>query len=367
VPATGDAVARSLADAETGLPADTAFASAPYRAGVSLDFIAQPNLVVGADRFGTFFGGGATLFWSDMLSDYNLVTGFQLSGSFDNLSALLGYENRRTRLNWGVAAQQIPFVTGAIAAGVGQVNGEDAFIEQIETFRQTNRQVAGVAAYPFDRSGRLELSAGVQHISFSRELRERAVSLATGQDLLDRTIDLGAPDPLLLGVASAALVHDASFFGATSPILGDRWRLEASPTFGSLNFITALADYRRYVMPIRPFTLAGRVLHVGRYGGSADDDRLSPLFLGYPSLVRGYGFGSFTVDECPADLSLGCPALDQLFGSKLLVANTEVRFPLFGVLGVGDGYYGFLPVEAALFYDAGVAWSDRTKSLLPNS
>jgi outer membrane protein assembly factor BamA len=168
----------------------------------------------------------------------------------------------------------------------------------------------------------------------------------------------------LLGVGSAALVHDASFFGATSPILGDRWRLEAAPTFGSLSFVTALADYRRYVMPVRPFTLAGRLLHVGRYGGSADDDRISPLFLGFPSLVRGYDFGSFTVDECPSDLTLGCPAFDQLFGSKLLVANTELRFPLFGVLGVGDGYYGFLPVEAALFYDAGVAWTDGTEPRL---
>jgi Tol biopolymer transport system component len=363
-PAAGDSLARLLADAEVGLPPDTAYTPTPYRAGVSLDFIAQPSLAVAVDRFGAFFGGGATLFWSDMLGDHNLVTGLQVSGSFDNLSALVGYENRRTQLNWGVAAQQIPFVFGSIATGVAQIDGEDVFVEQIETLRQTNRDLAGVVAYPFDRSRRLELSAGLRHISFSRELQERVFSLATGEPIIDRTIDLGAPEALLLGVGSAALVHDASFFGATSPILGDRWRLEAAPTFGSLSFVTALADYRRYIMPVRPFTLAGRLLHVGRYGGSAEDERISPLFLGFPSLVRGYDFGSFSVDDCPADLSRGCPALDQLFGSKLLVANTELRFPLFGVLGVGDGYYGFLPVEAALFYDAGVAWTDGTEPRL---
>ena len=39
------------------------------------------------------------------------------------------------------------------------------------------------------------------------------------------------------------------------------------------------------------------------------------------------------------------------------MGNAELRFPLFGLLGLGGGYYGFLPVEAALFYDAGVAWT----------
>ena len=73
--------------------------------------------------------------------------------------------------------------------------------------------------------------------------------------------------------------------------------------------------------------------------------------------MRGYDFGSFDASECPTNPAAGCPVVDQLFGSRLLVGNVELRFPLFGVLGLGDGFYGFLPVEAALFYDAGVAWT----------
>jgi len=38
------------------------------------------------------------------------------------------------------------------------------------------------------------------------------------------------------------------------------------------------------------------------------------------------------------------------------VANAELRFPPFGLLGAGGGYYGVLPIEAGIFYDAGVAW-----------
>ena len=114
-------------------------------------------------------------------------------------------------------------------------------------------------------------------------------------------------------------------------------------------------------MPVRPFTLAARVLHFGRYGSGAEDSRLAPLFLGYPSLVRGYDIGSFSANECPTD-SNTCPAFYRLLGSRLLVGNFELRFPLLGVLGVGSGYYGALPIEAALFADGGVAWTDAEKA-----
>ncbi len=351
-------VAVLLADARTGLPRDTTYPVTPYHAGFALDFIAQPSLAIAADRFGTYIGGGATLYWSDMLGDHNLVTMSQVSGQFGdvNFAALLGYENRTHRWNWGAVAQQIPYVYGGMASGTGTVNGQPAYIRQIELFKQTNQQVVGFVAYPFNRAERVEIQAGVQHIGFDHELKTQAFSIATGQQILDTTEHFPAGDPLTLGTGSAAFVYDNSVFGATGPIVGRRYRLEVTPTFGSLDFTTLLADYRRYVMPARRFTLAGRVLHLGRYGADADDGRIYPLFLGYPSLVRGYDFGSFGADECPSGLG-SCPVLDQLFGSRLLVANAELRFPLFGILGMGDGYYGALPVDAAVFYDAGVAWT----------
>jgi outer membrane protein assembly factor BamA len=111
-------------------------------------------------------------------------------------------------------------------------------------------------------------------------------------------------------------------------------------------------------MPVRPFTLATRLLHYGRYANDGEDDRLQPLFLGYPGLVRGYSYGSFDGSECdptPADPS-SCPVFDQLLGSRMAVANVELRFPLFGVLGIGSGYYGAFPIEFLAFGDAGLAW-----------
>jgi outer membrane protein assembly factor BamA len=149
-------------------------------------------------------------------------------------------------------------------------------------------------------------------------------------------------------------------FGATSPILGQRFRFEASPVFGTLNYTGALADLRQYYMPVRPVTLAGRVMHYGRYGSGGEDGRLFPLFLGYASLVRGYDTGSFDASECATPVggqaSTRCPVFDQLFGSRILVGNFEVRAPLLGLFGARN-LYGPIPVEVGAFFDAGVAWN----------
>src|SRR5467141_3069960 len=353
----GAGIATAIKDPTAGLPDEgsVALSSAikAYHPKLSLDFIAQPSLAIAADRFGTYVGGGITLVWSDMLGDHNLVTMAQVNGRLADFAALAAYSNRRSRLNWAVAAQQIPYITGFFGFPT-DANGTQWQI--LDRFKTTYREVTGGVAYPFNRSQRLEFSAGVQNITFAEEIDSTGYNPFTQQVFHSRT-DLPAPLPALnLGVMSAALVHDNSFFGATGPILGSRWRLEVDPTFGSLKFVTAVADYRRYVMPLRPFTLAGRIIHIGRYGH--DGERLYPLFIGYPSLVRGYDIGSIAASECGNSGSGSCPIFEQLLGSRMLVANAELRFPPFGLLGVGGGYYGILPIDAAIFYDAGVAWDE---------
>jgi outer membrane protein assembly factor BamA len=51
-----------------------------------------------------------------------------------------------------------------------------------------------------------------------------------------------------------------------------------------------------------------------------------------------------------------CPVYDELLGSRMLVGNLELRFPLLRPFGASRAMYGPLPVEVALFADAGVAW-----------
>jgi outer membrane protein assembly factor BamA len=130
-----------------------------------------------------------------------------------------------------------------------------------------------------------------------------------------------------------------------------------SPAFGSLSLATALADYRRYFMPARFYTVAVRSLHYGRYGTDSESGLLYPLFLGYPELVRGYGLGSFRQSECQPGSTGTCDVFDRLLGSRMLVGNLELRFPLLRPFGVQSGMYGPVPMELAFFTDGGVAWT----------
>jgi Tol biopolymer transport system component len=352
-----------LKNPELGMPQGAEFPVRPYRSGLSLTYVGRPSLIAGSNQFGTFVGGGAALYFSDILGNHNLVTALEVNGSLKDLTAQVGYQNLTRRLNWGATIQQVPYVTGGYAQGVADVNGEPTFIEQQLLVRQTNRDIAGIVSYPFSEVQRVDLQAGYSHISFDRELRTNGFSLVTGNQVVDEKVDLPAPSSLNLGVGSAALVYDNSFFGATSPILGQRYRLEVSPTVGALSYVGVLADFRRYFMPARPFTFATRLVHYGRYAKDGEDPRLQPLFLGQAGLVRGYSFGSFEASECdpPPGEPDACPVFDQLLGSRIVVGNAELRFPLFGALGIGSGYYGVLPIEFAVFGDAGLAWDNGHK------
>jgi len=75
--------------------------------------------------------------------------------------------------------------------------------------------------------------------------------------------------------------------------------------------------------------------------------------------VRGYDPGSFEAGECGVQLNGSCPAFDRLIGSRIGLANVEMRMPLWSLFG-GENFYGPLPVELALFGDAGVAWGRST-------
>jgi outer membrane protein assembly factor BamA len=143
--------------------------------------------------------------------------------------------------------------------------------------------------------------------------------------------------------------------GPTSPVLGQRLRVEVEPAFGGLTFADVRLDARRYFMPFRPITIAARVEHVGRYGPGAADARLTPLVTGLQSFVRGYDLRTFAADEC-GRFATACSLLDQLSGSRFGLLNLEMRAPLLGLL-TGDLDYGGLPIEAIAFMDAGFLWT----------
>ena len=347
------------ADPAHGLPDAADFSSKPYRAKLGLDFVGQPSIGAGVGQYGGFVSGGVALSFSDMLGEHSLYTVLQADSiaGFNDIGAAVSYVNRVHRFNWGVQAAQFPYVTGGFASGVTTSGGQQVYVEQTVLQRQMDRSIAALGFYPFDPSLRLEVQTGFRNIGFDTRVRTEGFS-TTGQRIIDEEERIDSGDPIRLFESTVALVRDTSVFGATGPVLGRRLRLDVSPVLGTVNYTGALADYRHYAMPVRPVTVAARVLHYGRYGAGGEDARLGSLFLGYPNLVRGYDTGSFTAAECGA--SGACPVYDRLLGSRLLAANLEVRAPLLGLFGARR-LYGRLPVDIGAFFDAGVAW-DRASS-----
>lgn len=358
-------VARMLNDPSTGLATQSARVE-PYKGGISLDAVSQPYVTAGIDRFGGMVGGGIAFQLSDMLGNHNLYAqvsadtyGTGASDLLKNTGAALFYTNTSKRWNWGLGVEQAPYIAGGFATGQGVVNGEPAVIEQQIIQRQINQGVTGMLAYPFSSTARVEFGGGFTRTSFEQSVQTTAFSLRTGRVISDdsQTEDLAAP--LSMSSVSTALVTDRSIFGATSPVAGARSRFEVTPTFGDLRMTSALLDYRHYFMPARFYTIAVRGIHYGRYGAGGEDNRLIPLFIGYPEFVRGYGINSFEANECQS--ATVCTTFDRLTGSRMLVGNIEFRFPLLRPLGVSDRMYGPIPVEVAFFLDGGVTWNKAQK------
>jgi outer membrane protein assembly factor BamA len=345
-----------------GLPKDQGIV-APYRPRLTLDWVGQPYVSAGFSRFGPTFGGGIAFLWSDMLGNHNLAAavdvntyGTRFSDVFKDTGGLVAYQNLTHRWDWGIAAEQSPYVAGGFASGIGVADGQPALIEQTIVQRQIFRSLGATTARPLSQSRRVELGAAYQQVSFDEQVRTTMTSLFTGRVIRDQTESSALAGPLQLGSTTAAMVFDTAIFGATGPVAGGRSRFEASPTFGTIAFTGTLADYRRYLMPVPFYTIATRLLHYGRYGSGAEDVRLLPLFLGYPELVRGYGIGSFTASECTATVTSACIEFDRLLGSRMVVGNVELRFPLLRPFGIRSSMYGALPIAMALFADGGAAW-----------
>ncbi|MEO7891024.1 MAG: hypothetical protein ABIW19_13565 [Vicinamibacterales bacterium] len=357
-------VTRELQQPGTGVPASTEFAEQESSSHMSLVDVGQQVGGVSTGGFGTYVSGGISFLFSDMLNNHMISTTVDVNGSVHDLSTdvafQVAYLNRAHRWNWSVFGARVPYQSGSVQAGTGVLNGRSVYVESTDLFTQTASQVGGVVAYPFSRALRLELGSSVQRIGFSHRIQTQVYDAFNGSLISDDRTKLPSEASLTLFDTTMALVGDTTANGAVGPILGQRFRIEGAPTFGDLHMFNLTADYRRYFMPFRPVTFATRAVHVGRYGGSSEDQRLTPLFLGYPDMVRGYDVNSFQANECTLTADGSCPEFDRLIGSRLGVFNAEARVPLVGLFN-GKLDYGPIPVELFGFFDAGVAWDKTTR------
>ena len=351
-------VASYLADPTTGLVSGSEFRIVPYRPSFSLDALGQPSVgVTTGGWYGTGVVGGISALWGDQLGDQQIFGAVQANGTVKDFGGAVFYQNLKRRLNWLAGAQHIPYVTGYQRIGTSGSN----YVLRTDLLRIYVDQVSMSAQYPLSQTRRVEMGLSGTRLGYDQQIIFDVLD-ASGTIVLDRQIqDTAGPPPLAYAQANVAFVGDNSFAAFTSPISGMRYRFEMSPTVGTVSFNTGLADARRYFFK-RPFTLAFRGMHYGRYGKDADNyDRLSPLYLGEETLMRGYGYGSLSASECVVSNSAAtanrCPVFERMLGSRVGVFNAELRIPFFGTSGFGLINFPYLPLEISPFFDAGIAWT----------
>ncbi len=356
-------VASYLEDPYRGLPTEE-FPVADYHPGLALDHIGMPRLGVAADRFGTAVSGAVATYWSDMLGNRQMMMAVQANGGIRDVGGQVQYVDMGSQMNWGGYAGHIPLRLGFYGLFADSLQGTEVLVQEIRILRIYNSQAMGLVEFPISSTRRWEFNIGYQRYGFGLESLRSYLNPITLQEVAVDRVDLDPAsfDPAFgrsysMGTASLAYVGDWSYFGFTSPVRGGRFRLELSPTVGDLNVLTGTADYRRYLHSY-PFTVAVRGLHFGRYGPDSEGAIFNrQTFLGYETLMRGYSYYSFSPDEC--GLGSDCPVYERLWGSRLAVANLEVRVPLFGVEQFGLIDFPFLPTELSAFVDAGVAWTSN--------
>ena len=347
-------VGNYLGDPVTGLPEWGTVEAAEASNRLHLDQISPPS--VGASvggTFGTQVTGGVGFFFSDILGNQNLSLVVQANGTLKDIGGGAFYANREDRLNYGVGVSHLPSAFG----GLGQTP-EGRLVQVVQRIYQT--QLVTQASYPLSQRNRFELSVGGTRYGFGVTARN-----FFGQEVdPDAVLGLGGlPDPLYLGQVGFAYVGDFSSSGLTSPLQGGRYRFQVTPQFGSRNYVSVLADYRRYFYN-KPFTFAIRGLHRGNYGGEFTG-AFSDLFLRETisepyqvGFVRGYSRSSIlSEDQCRARQS-ECD-IAHLYGSRMALGSVEVRLPLLGPEVLGLSTFKYLPTDLVLFADGGVAWTSE--------
>jgi Tol biopolymer transport system component len=339
---------RLLADHSTGLPDVEAMRGFDYRPRLQLEGIGQPYLSSGGGPFGTFVRGGGALMFADMLGERKLGAAVQIGNRLRDAAFELRYVNQERRWTWGAVAELEPGIARFRVSEAIEHAGEAALRKQTEYFQRMQLRGAALLSYPFSRGLRVEMFAGVRHAVYHSDQQLQISSMATGRVLESEQVEARGGAPTTVAEAGAALVRDTTVFGPTGPLMGSRYRLEVAPAAGDLMYTTVVADVRRYLMPVRPFTVAMRLVHTARYGEDGNDPRLMPSYLGSSYFVRGH---RQDLRYCRPDSTRVCG--DDLLGNRMLVGNLEVRFPIWGLLS-RQIEYGMFPLDAFFFADGGM-------------
>jgi hypothetical protein len=291
-----------------------------------------------------------------MLGDNQLFAAVQVNGEIYDFGAMGTYLNQKRKINWGGSISHIFYWFAYLELDLPE---PDVINYALVNQRIFEDQLAGFAYYPFSMSRRLEAGGSMARYYYRIDVFNNYY--LGGQIPIGQTRERrDSPPGFNLAKVNLAYVGDNSYFGLASPMRGHRYRIQGDKYFGRVEFYQLLTDYRQYYFQ-NPFSFAFRLYHSGRYGPTSDQNIFYPLYLGDPrfGFLRGYGSNQLQQVFGSQDFSL-----NDLIGSRLAVANFEIRLPFTGPEQLAVIRSGFLFTELALFFDAGVAWTSTTRPTL---
>jgi outer membrane protein assembly factor BamA len=293
---------------------------------------------------------------SDLLGNHHLAFSGELNGRLAESRLFVGYTNLAQRWQYSGGFSQSPYYFLTADSLAPQTATTSVETQEVTTY--IARQFFGVTAYPLNRFTRLEFGGGFNNVDRSRwyVTREIEGSRATTGFALDSI----RSDPTLNYLdGQIALVSDNTLSGSTSALLGRRYRIQVSPVSGSLRWVQSLLDYRRYdPIVFNRLTLASRIYADVSIG---EDEDAYPKYIARPDFVRGYDRNNSFSLNCPVASSQSRCSAVQLLGSRVAVGNVELRFPLLRSVELGFMPASLPPIDGLVFYDVGVAWSNRQR------
>lgn len=339
----------------------------PYKPKFKLDYLANTGVGTSVGQFGAGLAGGVQGMFSDILGRNQIYAAAAINGEIYDFGGQVAYINQQSRINWGAAISHIPYMTASLSDDYENIQGETVYRSSYDIIRRFEDQFQVFGSYPFSRVHRFEVTGSAAMYSYRVDryseyyaINSSGIPIAgLGSDRRKISLDEANTyynqygmnfERIRIFGTDAAFVGDNTLFGITSPLSGFRYRFGVTNYVGDYNFGTILADVRRYIR-IMPVTFAARLMNSSRFG--RDQDRIFGQFIGYPYFIRGYEANSFY----KRGNNQNGFTIDQLVGSKIAVANFEVRLPFTGPkkLAAVESKYLFSDLNA--FFDIGLAYN----------
>ncbi|MFY9515953.1 MAG: hypothetical protein WAP46_06525, partial [Dysgonamonadaceae bacterium] len=333
----------------------------PYRPKLQLDYISNAigvGISTGPSFNRTDMVGSVYMLFSDMIGDHQLFTSLALNGEIYDFGGQVAYINQANKMKWGASVSHIPYRSGSMSLIVDtlQIEKEKVIVDDLvlNYIRMFEDNVSAFLYYPFSQTRRVEGGISASWYSYRIDRYHDYYDHEWGFPMGGRKEKLPSPSGTNFQTAYLAYVTDNSYFGMTAPLVGHRARYQIERYFGNINLYNILLDHRRYYFS-KPVGFAFRLYHNGLYGSASEIEKASPMYLGYPWLVRGYEdisiYGGTNYSFDPTNLT----------GSRIAVVNAEFRFPFSGPQVLAPIKSNIFLTDFNLFFDGGLAWNKDDK------